>query len=134
MDAHSIIYPVGADIKSVTDFEFFAGDTSNFINVGDLIYMDYDSYIARNDISCLWIIIHRFIESIYSKQNPQKVFVFGGGGPVRSWDGGYTFPEDSIPPVTNFIPITLADFDDEVMFGFDENNKFAKNTIVVDTS
>ncbi|MBK7630852.1 MAG: hypothetical protein IPJ23_09120 [Ignavibacteriales bacterium] len=49
IDAHSIIYPVGADIKSVADFEFFPGDTSNFINVGDLIYVDYGSYIARID-------------------------------------------------------------------------------------
>ena len=31
-----------------------------------------------------------------SKQNPEKVFVFGGGGAIRSWDGGYTFPLDSI--------------------------------------
>ncbi len=126
MDAHSIIYPVGADIKTVNDFEFFPGDTVNFINVGDRIFMDYGSYIARNDS-----LVFGFHSPLYgvdiSKQNPLKVFVFGGGGPVRSWDGGYTFPEDSIYPVTNLIPIALADFDDNVLFGFDEDQRLAKN-------
>jgi hypothetical protein len=133
MDAHSIIYQVGSDIKSVTDFEFFPGDTENFMNVGDQIYMDYGSYVARND-AIVFGYYSPFLKVDISKQNPQKVFVFDGGGPVRSWDGGFTFPEDSIPAVTDFIPISLADFDDEVMFGFDEDGKFSKNTLVVDTS
>ena len=133
MDAHSIIYQVGADIKSVTDFEFFPGDTANFMNVGDQIYMDYGSYVARKD-SIVFGYYSPFLKVDISKQNPQKVFVFDGGGPVRSWDGGYTFPEDSIPLVTNFIPIALADFDDNVLFGFQELGYFAKNSFLVDTA
>ena len=133
MDAHEIYFPVGADIKTVNDYEFFPGDTANFINVGDRIYMDYGSYIARNDSS-----VFGYFSPLYgvdiSKQNPLKVFVFDGGGPIRSWDGGYTFPEDSIYPVANFIPIALADFDDNVMFGFDEELEFCKNGGVVDTA
>ena len=91
MDAHEIYFPIGADIKTVNDFEFFPGDTTNFMNVGDRIYMDYGSYIARNDNS-----VFGYFSPLYgvdiSKQNPIKVFVFDGGGPIRSWDGGYTFP------------------------------------------
>ncbi|MBK7630851.1 MAG: hypothetical protein IPJ23_09115 [Ignavibacteriales bacterium] len=79
-----------------------------------------------------------FISPFYridiSKQNPLKVFVFDGGGEIRSWDGGYTFPLDSIPAVVNFIPIALADFDDEVMFGFDENSNFCRNGELSDTA
>ena len=133
MDAHEIYFPVGADVKTVNDFEFFPGDTSNFMNVGDRIYMDYGSYIARNDSS-----VFGYFSPLYgvdiSKQNPLKVFVFGSGGEIRSWDGGYTFPEDSIPAVINFIPIALADFDDNVLFGIDEDQRLAKNGGLVDTS
>ncbi|MBK7228837.1 MAG: hypothetical protein IPH97_08220 [Ignavibacteriales bacterium] len=55
MDAHSILYPSGTDIKSIWDFEFFQNDTSNFINIGDLIYVDYGSYIAKNDSVSFWL-------------------------------------------------------------------------------
>ena len=71
---------------------------------------------------------------IYRNRIQKKIFVFDSGGAIRSWDGGYTFPEDSIYPVANFIPIALADFDDEVMFGFDEELDFCKNGGVVDTA
>lgn len=133
IDAHSIIYPAGADIKSIWDFKFFPNDTLNFMNIGDLIYVDYGSYIARNDS-----LVFGYYSPLYkvdiSKQNPLKVFVFDGGGEIRSWDGGYTFPLDSIPAVVNFIPIALADFDDEVMFGFDENSNFCRNGELSDTA
>ena len=133
IDAHSIIYQVGADIKSVNDFEFFPGDTTAFINVGDLIYVDYGSYIAKND-STVFGYFSPFYRVDISKQNPLKIFVFGDGGPFRSWDGGYTFPVDSITAVTDFIPISLADFDDNVLFGFQELGYFAKNSFPVDTA
>ena len=133
MDAHEIYYPSSADIKTVNDFEFFPGDTANFVNVGDLIYMDYGSYIARND-SVVFGYFSPFYRVDISKQNPLKIFVFGDGGPVRSWDGGYTFPEDSIPAIADFIPISLADFDDSVLFGFQELGYFAKNSFPVDTA
>jgi hypothetical protein len=133
MEAHSIIYPIGADIKSVQDFEFFPGDTANFMNIGDQIYMDYGSYIAKND-SSVFGYFSPFYGVDISKQNPLKVFVFDGVGPIRSWDGGYTFPEDSIPAVANFIPIALADFDDNVLFGLNEDLQLARNGELVDTS
>jgi hypothetical protein len=134
MEAHEIYYPIGADIKTVVDFEFFPGDTANFMNIGDIIFMDYGSYIAKND-SLVFGHFSPFDRVDISKQDPQKVFVFGGGGgPVRSWDGGNTFPEDSIPLIANFAPIALSDFDDDVMFGFDEELEFCKNSGVVDTS
>ncbi len=133
MDAHEIYFPVGADIKTVNDYEFFPGDTANFINVGDLIFMDYSFYIAKND-SVVFSHFAPYYRVDISKQNPEKIFVFGSGGEIRSWDGGLTFPIDSIPAVANFIPIALADFDDEVMFGFDEELDFCKNGGVVDTS
>mgnify|MGYP000456255666 CR=1 FL=1 len=103
------------------------------MNVGYQINPDNHSYIARND-SIVFGGVDGFTKVDISKQDAQKVFVFGGGGEIRSWDGGYTFPLDSIPLVANFIPIALADFDDEVMFGFDEELEFCKNGGVVDTA
>ena len=133
MQAFFINYPSGDIAKAVWDFEFFPGDENNFMNVGYEINPDNHAYIARNDT-----IVANGFDGYWkvdiSKQNPLKVFVFGSGGEVRSWDGGYTFPEDSIPLVANFIPIALADFDDNVMFGFDEELQFSKNGGVVDTS
>jgi len=133
IDAHEIYFPVGADIKTINDFEFFPGDTTNFINVGDLIFMDYSFYIAKND-SVVFSHFAPYYKVDISKQNPEKIFVFGSGGEIRSWDGGYTFPLDSIHLIANFMPIALADFDDEVMFGFDEELDFCKNGGVVDTA
>ena len=126
-------FPGGDLAKAVLDFEFFPNDENNFMNVGYEINPDNHSYIARND-TIVFGGFNGFTGVDISKQNPLKVFVFGGGGPVRSWDGGYTFPLDSIPAVTNFIPIALADFDDEVMFGFDENNNFCRNGELSDTA
>jgi hypothetical protein len=133
MQAYSTNYPGGEIAKGVWDFEFFINDTDNFINVGLEIFPDNHGFIARND-SIVFGNIGECRRIDISKQNSQKVFVFDNGGPIRSWDGGYTFPFDSIPAITNFIPIALSDFDDNVMFGFNEDNKFCRNTIIVDTS
>jgi hypothetical protein len=133
IDAFYSNFPSGELAKSVLDFEFFPKDENNFMNVGNEINPDNHSYIARND-TIVFGGIDGFTKVDISKQDVQKVFVFGGGGPVRSWDGGYTFPLDSIPAVANFIPIALADIDDEVMFGFDEELDFCKNGGVVDTA
>lgn len=133
MQAYSNNYPGGEISKAIWDFEFFPANADNFMNVGYEINPDNHGYIARNDT----IVFGGFDEYIrvdISKQDPQKVFVFGGGSPVRSWDGGNTFPEDSIPLIANFAPIALSDFDDEVMFGFDEELEFSRNGGVVDTS
>ena len=126
-------FPSGELAKAVWDFEFFPGDENNFMNVGYEINPDNHPYIARND-TIVFGGFDGYWKVDISKQNPLKVFVFGGTGEIRSWDGGYTFPIDSIPYVTNFIPIALADFDDEVMFGFDEDLNFCRNGGVVDTS
>ena len=126
-------FPGGELAKAVWDFEFFPNDVDNFMNVGYEINPDNHAYIARND-SIVFGGFEGYWKVDISKQNPLKVFVFGGAGEIRSWDGGYTFPIDSIPYVTNFIPIGLADFDDEVMFGFDEDLNFCRNGGVVDTS
>lgn len=126
-------FPGGDLAKAVLDFEFFPNDESNFMNVGYEINPDNHSYIARND-TIVFSGYNGFTGVDISKHNPQKVFVFGGGGPVRSWDGGYTFPLDSIPAVTNFIPIALSDFDDDILFGLNEEQQLAKNGVVVDTS
>jgi hypothetical protein len=63
-----------------------------------------------------------------------KVFAFGGGPLARSFDGGFTFPLDSMGLITNFDAISLADFDDNVLFGVDIEGQFAKNAAIVDTA
>ncbi len=131
MDAYYSNFPGGEMAKSVLDFEFFPGDDTNFMNVGLTIYPDHHYYIARNDTTVLSDFPAERVD--ISKQDPLKVFVFGGHL-LRSWDGGYTFPIDSIPPVTNLFPISLAGFDDNVLFEINELNQLAKNGSVVDTS
>lgn len=132
MDAHSIIYPIGADIKSVRDFEYFPNDTINFINSGDRIFLDYSSYISRNDSS---VFSHySSIEKVdISKQNPLKVFAFSGLI-FRSFDGGYTFPEDSVLIPTDFFAFWKSDFDDNNFFGINDQQQFLKNSFPVDTA
>ena len=122
--------------KLVFDFEFFPDDVNNFMNVG----IEYDSvnlsYIARND-SIVFSSSEFFERVDISKQDPQKVFVlcnYGTGALIRSWDRGYTFPLDSIQTFTNFIPIASADFDENVLFGFNHDILFCKNGSVVDAS
>jgi hypothetical protein len=132
MDAHSIIYPIGADIKSVRDFEYFPNDTINFINSGDRIFLDYSSYISRNDSS---VFSHySSIEKVdISKKNPLKVFAFSGLI-FRSFDGGYTFPEDSVLIPTDFFAFWKSDFDDINYFGINDQQQFSKNSFPVDTA
>ena len=133
IQAYYINHPSGEIAKAVWDFEFFPVDENNFMNVGFEINPDNHSYIARND-SIVFGGVYGFIKVDISKQNPLKVFVFGGTAPVRSWDGGFTFPSDSIGAITNFAPFALADYDDQVMFGIDEFGNFARDSEVVDTS
>jgi hypothetical protein len=133
MDAYSNVIDTSyTNSKTIGDYEFFPNDVNNFINVGFIFDTVTVGYAARNDTILFNTPIIFSVD--ISKQNPLKVFLFGNGGPIRSWDGGYSYPLDSIPGVTNFIPIALSDFDDNVMFGFNEDNKFSRNTIVVDTS
>ena len=132
MEAYNSFFPGGQLAKAVWDFEFFP-DNINFMNVGYQINPDNHSYIARND-SIVFDGISGYERVDISQQDPQKVFAFVGDGVARSFDGGFTFPLDSVWLTTDFIPFSLADFDDEVFFGFDFNNQFMKNAAVVDTS
>ena len=133
MQAFYINYPSGEIAKAVWDFEFFPGDENNFMNVGFEINPDNHSYIARND-SIIFGGVDGFERVDISKQNPQKVFVSGNGPLVRSFDGGFSFPEDSILIPANFMVFSVADFDDRVWFGIEEFGNFARNSEVVDTS
>lgn len=126
-------YPSGALAKAVNDFEFFPSDEINFMNVGYEINPDNHSYIARND-SIVFGGFSSFERVDISRQNPLKVFVFGSDMLVRSWDGGYTFPADSIQTTNDFIQMWISDFDDQLYFGFNAQHQFAKNSVVVDTS
>ena len=120
--------------KSISDYEFFPNDLNNFINVGLTINMDVLGYAARNDTTTFtqWALFFADI----SKQHPNQVYVSDFFKIYRSFDGGYTHPEDS---VINFPLISVADFDDRVFFG-SENNQLIKSTdqgisySIVDTS
>ncbi|HQI41533.1 MAG: hypothetical protein B6D44_11040 [Ignavibacteriales bacterium UTCHB2] len=133
MQAFYSNYPGGTLAKSVNDFEFFPDDEDNFMNVGFEINPDNHAYIARND-SIVFSGFSGFDRVDISKQEPIKVFVFWGYSIIRSWDRGFTFPIDSITIMTDYQPIAISDFDDNVIFGFDEDNKFVRNGIIADTS
>ena len=132
IDAYNNYFPGGQLAKAVWDFEYFP-DKTNFMNVGYQINPDNHSYIARND-SIVFGGIDGYYRVDISKQDPMKVFAFGGGPITRSFDGGFTFPLDSMGLITNFDAISLADFDDNVLFGVDIEGQFAKNAAIVDTA
>ncbi|HSL90346.1 MAG TPA: T9SS type A sorting domain-containing protein [Ignavibacteriaceae bacterium] len=132
IDAYNNYFPGGQLAKAAWDFEFFP-DKTNFMNVGEEINPDNHSYIARND-SIVFGGIGGYYRVDISKQDPMKVFAFGGGPLARSFDGGFTFPLDSMGLISNFDAISLADFDDNVLFGVDIEGQFAKNASVVDTA
>ncbi len=132
IQAYDYNFPQSQLAKGILDFEFFPSG-EDFVNCGFVIYPDNHSYIARND-SIVYGGMSGFDRIDISKQNPLKVFAFAGGPLTRSFDGGYTYPEDSIGLITNFNAISLADFDDNVLFGIDYDGQLAKNAVVVDTS
>ena len=132
IDAYNNYFPSGQLAKAAWDFEYFP-DKTNFMNVGYQINPDNHSYIARND-SIVFGGIEGYNRVDISKQDPLKVFAFGGGPLTRSFDGGFTFPLDSMGLITNFDAISLADFDDNVLFGVDIENQFAMNASIVDTA
>lgn len=121
--------------KSVSDYEFFNNDTSNFINVGMTLNMDPLGYAARND-SILFTDFFLVTVDI-SKQNPNKVFISNFNNIYRSFNGGYTYPEDS---TIEFRLISVADYNDNVFFGVDDQGNLIKSdnlgstAAIVDTS
>ncbi|MFO7523841.1 MAG: T9SS type A sorting domain-containing protein [Ignavibacteriaceae bacterium] len=132
MEAYNSFFPGGQLAKAVWDFEFFP-DYINFMNVGYQINPDNHSYIARND-SIVFGGIGGYERVDISKQDPQKVFVFVRGPVARSFDGGFTFPMDSMWQITDYYPISVADFDDNILFGINFDNQLVKNAEIVDTA
>ncbi len=133
MEAYYNSYPGSQTAKAVLDFEFFPNQSENFMNVGYTIYPDNHSYIARNDT-----VVYGGMGGYYrvdiSKQNPLKVFAFVGDAIRRSFDGGFTFPEDSILLLTDYEFFNLTEYDDNIFFGYDFENRFVKGGALVDTS
>ncbi len=72
-----------------------------------------------------------------AKQNPNNVFVTDFSNIYRSFDGGYTYPVDS---TIAFQFLSLAAFDDNVLFGTDAQGNLIKSddlgitSTIVDTS
>ncbi|HEY6907407.1 MAG TPA: T9SS type A sorting domain-containing protein, partial [Ignavibacteriaceae bacterium] len=64
-----------------------------------------------------------FYYSDISKQNSLNTYG-GNGSLVRSFDGGLTYPQDSI---LNFHMISVSDFNDKMIFGIDDNNNLIKS-------
>ena len=136
MDAYSLdIDTLVVNAKSISDYEFFPNDMNNFINVGLTINPNILGYAARNDTINYnqWAL---FMVDI-SKQNPNKVFVTDFYNIYRSFDGGYTYPVDS---TIAFQFLSLAAFDDNVLFGTDaqgnliKSNNLGITSTIVDTS
>ena len=135
IDAYSIqIDTFQYHAKSVSDYEFFPNDINNFINVGLTLDIDVLGYAARNDTTTYtnWGIF--FVD--ISKQHPNQVYISDFHTVIRSFDGGYTYPADS---TIDFEFLSVADFDDKVFFGTD-NNRLIKSEdqgttySIVDTS
>ncbi|MDP2362212.1 MAG: hypothetical protein Q8M94_00430, partial [Ignavibacteria bacterium] len=134
IQAYNSNFPGGQLAKAVWDFEFFPSDENNFMNVGYQINPDNHSYIARND-TIVYGGFGGFYKVDISKQNSLKVFAFGDGPLTRSFDGGYTFPQDSVLLIANFMTVSIANFDDNIWFGLNEENQLAKTNFgIVDTS
>src|SRR5574338_257909 len=107
--------------KSVGDYEFFPNDENNFINIGLTLDTDILGYAARNDTITYtdWGIF--FVD--ISKQHPNQVYISDFYNVIRSFDGGYTYTADS---TIEFEFLSVADFDDRVFFGTD-NNRLIKS-------
>ena len=112
----------GSNTRSVQDFEFFPGDTSNFINCGFGVMADDYGFVAYNDSAVFGFQSH-FLYVDISKQDPSRTYA-GDGMLNRSFDGGLTYPEDS---VLNFHMISVSDFNDNEIFGIDQQNRLIKS-------
>lgn len=123
MDAYSNVIDTSyTNSKTIRDYEFFPNDENNFINVGLTIDIDILGYAARNDTITFtdWGIF--FVD--ISKQQPNQVYISDFYSVIRSFDGGYTYPADS---TIEFEFLSVADFNDRVFFGTD-NNRLVKST------
>ncbi len=119
MDAYIVIESLS---RSVQDFEFFPDDTTNFINCGFGMMPDNIGFVAYNDTSVAGFQSPFYYVDI-SKQDPLRTYACDGFL-NRSFDGGHTYPEDS---VLNFNMISVSDFNDNEIFGLDQQNKLIKS-------
>ncbi len=123
----------GSNTRSVRDFEFFPGDTANFINCGWGYMPDNYAFVAYND-SAVAGFQSTFNHVDISQQNPSLTYA-SDGSLYRSFDGGLSYPEDSI---LNFNMISVSDFNDNEMYGIDYSNRLIKsfdggyNSVIVD--
>ncbi len=108
--------------RSVQDFEFFPDDTANFINCGFGMMPDNIGFVAYNDSSVAGFQSPFYYVDI-SQQNPLRTYA-GDGMLNRSFDGGLSYPEDS---VLNFNMISVSDFNDNEIFGLDQQNRLIKS-------
>ena len=123
----------GSYTRSVQDFEYFPDDTLNFINCGFGMEPDNYGFVAYNDSSVSGF-QSAFLYVDISGQDPSRTFA-GDGMLNRSFDGGLTYPEDSI---LNFHMISVSDFNDNEIYGIDGQKNLIKSidgghsSIVVD--
>ncbi len=122
MDAFRSNYPGGEIAKAVLDYKFFPND-SNFINCGFTIYPDNHGYIARNDTIVFGGMSDFNLVDI-SHQTHNKTFASNLYQTYRSFDGGFTYPLDSL---INFPLVSVADFDDKTFFGLNSEKKLIKS-------
>ncbi|BDQ03247.1 T9SS type A sorting domain-containing protein [Ignavibacterium sp.] len=129
--------PFGNTSRANNDFEFFPNDSVNFMNVGNEYDIDFWGTIRRNDTLSFSIPLDIFKVDI-SKQNYQKVYAGGDYNHLfRSFDGGYTFPIDS---VLQFAFLSMSPFNDNIIFGIDSLKRLIKSfdgghtSVLVDTS
>ena len=122
-------YPGGK--RGCNDFEFFPGDDSDFMNTGYELGIDPIFFIARNDIAVQYD-FYTFRGVDIDRQNPLKVYAFGNGI-FRSFDGGLTFPADSVLHI-NYSPLSLSRCEENTFFGLNQENKLVKNGSLVDTT
>ncbi len=108
--------------RSVQDFEYFPNDTANFINCGFGMMPDNYGFVAYND-SAVFGFQSSFIYVDISKQNHLRTFA-GDGLLNRSFDGGLTYPQDSI---LNYHMISVSDFNENEIFGIDDQNNLIKS-------
>ena len=112
----------GSYTRSVQDFEFFPEDTTNFIDCGFGMMADNYAFVAYNDSAVAGFQSPFFYVDI-SRQNPLRTYA-GDGMLNRSFDGGLTYPADS---VLNFNMISVSDFNDNEIFGIDQQDRLIKS-------
>jgi len=126
-------FPGGDLAKAVNDFEFFPNDVNNFMNVGYEINPDNHSYIARND-TIVFGGIDGFERVDISQQDPLKVLGFSYNNTLRSFDGGYTFPSDSVYGPGSYFRFWISKYDDKIYFGLNVDDQLIRNSQIVDTA